>query len=186
MEADWSVEIGAGLPMIVVPWEGFVDLRVEPAAALQLPEVAAMPALAQALMQLNQESSPVFTSKCDFWTLTADEIDPLEFDATPENATQGIACYIDIISRHESRFASFPAHEALARTFVGELRKVELYQARVELVIRPLTVDKHEGFAFTLYVAACGPTEDAARTIFHKALESTATITMKKAATTGE
>jgi hypothetical protein len=186
MEADWSVEIGADLPMIVVPWASFIDLRLEPAAAYHLQEAVAIPALAQALTQLNQEPSAIFTSKCDFWPIGTSEIDPLEFAATPENAKHGIACYIDIIARDESLFTSFPAHEVLARSIVDELRGVELTQGRVELVIRPAIVDEHEGFAFTLYVAACGLTEDAARAIFKSALEAATPITMKQAATAGE
>src|SRR5215813_14442400 len=74
VEADWSVEIGADLPLIAVPWEGFVDLRRDLAAAHELRETTAAPMLGEALIDLNQEASPVFTSKCDFWLLTADEI----------------------------------------------------------------------------------------------------------------
>src|ERR1700756_5789853 len=81
MEADWSVEVGTDLPMIAVPWEGFVDLRRDPRLASSLIEVSSCSILAQSLIRLNQQDCPVFTSKCDHWLLSGEEIDPLEFDA---------------------------------------------------------------------------------------------------------
>ena len=186
MEADWSVEIGADLPLIAVPWESFVDLRRDLAAARRLRETAVAPVLAESLIELNQESSPVFTSKCDFWLLTTDEIDPLEFDAAREDACQGVACYIDIIPRSMALFASFAAQEVWVRSAVDEMRTMHVQQARAELVIRSSAVDEREGYALTLYVASCGRSEDSACEIFHGALKAAAAITMKQAAIAGE
>jgi len=186
MEADWSVEIGADLPMIIVPWEGFVDLRRDPLLASRLNETANSPSLAQALIKLNQEASPVFTSKCDLWLLSADEIDPLEFDAKRGDTQQGIACYIDIIARRRSLFASFPAHEAWVRSVTNKMRDVRMPQTHADLVIRPSTVNDRAGYALTLYVASCGATEDVARSIFRVALETASTITMDLSPTVGE
>jgi hypothetical protein len=186
MEADWSVEIGADLPAIVVPWEGFVDLRHNLGLVSAIVEAAATPDLAQTLIRLNQETSPIFTSKCDLWLLSADEIDPLEFDAEREEAEQGIACYIDMIARNEALFASFAAHESWVRSTTDEMRDASVRQARAEFVVRSSTVNECEGYAVTLYVASCGATETAARSIFRTALETAVTITMKQAATMGE
>lgn len=186
MEADWSVQIGAELPVIEVPWPGFVDLRLDPFAAHRLQEISASSLPEEVLLTLNQQSSPVFTSKCDFWRLARDEINSLEFDATEENAKSGTACYIDIIARSKSLFTSFLAHEAWARSAIDEMHRVRLLQAQAELVIRSSTVDEREGFAFTLYVASCGSTADAAYIVFRSALESAAAITMKQAAIAGE
>lgn len=186
MEADWSVEVGADLPMIAVPWEGFVDLRRGFSSISEIHEAFATPELAQALIRLNRESSRVFTSKCDVWALTADEIDPLEFDAEKKNAEQGIACYIDMILRDQVIGASFKAHEQWVRSASTELRRTELPQARVELVVRPANVDANSGFGITLYVAACGADAVAATSIFQTALDTSVAITMKQAATTGE
>lgn len=185
MEADWSAEIGTNLPVIAVPWEGFVDLRRSPQMASVLPETAVSPILAQWLITLNQEASLVFTSKCDTWALTANEIDPLEFDAAGEDVTEGLACYIDIIARKALLFASFPAHEIWVRSAANEMGQIKLRQARAELVIRKAIVNELDGYAVTLYVAASGVTEDAVRNIFDIALETAAMITMKLA-TTGE
>lgn len=185
MEGDWAVEVGADLPAIVVPWEGFVELRHDPSLASGLPETAASPALEQALVRLNQSLSPVFTSKCDAWPLSGNEIDPLEFDAAREDAKHGIASYIDIIARRASLFMSFPAHEIWIRSAIDEVRQTQLRQARADLVVRMASVEGREGFAITLYVAACGATVNAAEHTFLIALETAATITMKHAANNG-
>ncbi len=47
MEADWEIEVGAGSPVIQGHWPGFVDLRVHPERASQLPEATELPALAR-------------------------------------------------------------------------------------------------------------------------------------------
>jgi hypothetical protein len=186
MEADWSVEIGPDLPVITVPWEGFVDLRHTPSLTNSLEETVATPALAQALITLNSASSPVFTSKCDLWLLGPDEIDPLEFEAGREEAQQGIACYIDIVGRSAGLFTSFVEHEAWVRAATAELRDTLLPQAHAELVVRQSYVNDLEGFAVTLYTAACGATEADAQSVFRAVLETAITITMVKAVTTGE
>ena len=181
MEADWSVEIGADLPVIAVPWEGFIDLRHAPSLASGLEEAATAPALARALVTLNAAISPVFTAKCDLWLLTPDDIDPLEFGASREQAQQGIACYIDIVARDAEVFASFAAHEAWVRASTIELREVELLRARVEFVVRASSVDDHEGFAVTLYTAACAVTEADVKSTFHDALGTATAITIRQA-----
>ncbi len=181
MESDWSVEIGADLPVIAVPWEGFIDLRHAPSLASSLDETVTAPALARMLVKLNAAISPVFTSKCDLWLLTPDDIDPLEFGANREQSQQGIACYIDVVARDAEVFASFAAHEAWVRAATAELREVELPRARVEYVVRASSVDGHEGFAVTLYTAACAVTEADVKSIFHDALETATAITIKQA-----
>ena len=80
MEADWSVEIGADLPRIVVPWDDvdagatdlrFVDLRKDPGAAARLAEVQGFPALERALVALNAAGFAGMTSKCDVFSIDA-------------------------------------------------------------------------------------------------------------------
>jgi hypothetical protein len=186
VEADWSVEIGADLPIVAVPWEGFVDLRREPLLAQSLAETTTAPALAQMLVKLNAAAAPVFTSKCDLWTLAADDIDPLEFEASREDAQVGTACYIDVIARDPTIFASFTLHEAWVRAATAELREMVLSQARVELVVREALVDDLEGFAVTLYTAACSSKEAGVQSTFRDALEAAAAITIKRAAAAGE
>src|SRR5690242_15140068 len=107
MEADWSVEIGPGLPVIDAAWDGFVDLRSSPEKIHAIVEARQHPALREALLMLNGAGSPVFTTKCDCWRLPVAEIDPDEFGATREIARVGFASYIDVVERDPSRFASF-------------------------------------------------------------------------------
>jgi len=156
MEADWAVEVGAGLPEVHVPWEGFVDLRHAQPDLDTIAEAARFPALARALATLNGESSPVFTAKCDVWSMAADEIDPDEFAARPEDAICGLASYIDVIERDPAKMASFEFHERHVRRLVDDLRALPLRNGRADLVIRAAAVEGREGYAITLYAAGCG------------------------------
>jgi hypothetical protein len=185
VEADWSVEIGAGLPVISVPWEGFIDLHRNPSRIREIAEVVSHPVLAHALEILNAASSPVFTSKCDCWPLPADEIDPLEFDAGREEAQQGVGCYIDVVAQKPSLFASFTAHEEWVRTATHRLRTLPQRQARADLVVRRAFVDEQEGCGITLYVAACAASEAGACVVLQTALDHAIAATIESA-TTGE
>lgn len=209
MEADWSVEIGADLPHIFVPWEGyrtgserdassgenagrtnlagddlsqgndqagpnlrFIDLRGNPAAIESLDEPRRYPVLKRALTALNSTGSPVFTSKCDVFPLAKEEIDPLELDASPE-CSSGLSCYIDLSMRDCSTFASFSVHEVWLRQVVERLRRsAQVRSARADFVLRPATVFAREGFAVTLYVAACGRDISAALSAWEAALDA--------------
>jgi hypothetical protein len=186
MEADWSVEIGSDLPEIVVPWEGFVDLRQRPSLVSSIAETATNSALAEALGVLNATSSPVFTSKCDLWPLIADEIDPFEFEASAEEAQRGLACYIDIVAHSAALCASFGAHERWVRIATAQLRETAFSQARTDLVVRSSKINTHEGFGITLYVSTCAATAAWAESIFPAALQAATAITINAAVLAGE
>jgi len=193
MEADWSVEVGNDLPVIAVPWESFVDLRDRPELIASITEVAGNEALSEALMVLNASALPVFTSKCDCWLLTADEIDPLEFEAECDDAQRGIGCYIDILSRDLAVYRSFSAHEKWVRRATLSLRAMRQPQAKVEFVVRPALMlqnnaadEVQRGFGITLYVYACAAEETAAKEVFQIALRTATTITMQKEPIAGE
>ena len=164
MEADWAAEISPDLPCITVPWnisgsisgEGFIDLRHNSAAIDDIEEAATHPALREALLTLNSTASPLFTAKCDLWTLSQSEIDPDEFASSPENAQYGTASYIDVLCRDLSACASFEFHERWARRLTDLLRARDLSHGRVEIVLRPSLVDENSGFGLTLYAAGCG------------------------------
>ena len=156
LEADWGVEIAPDLPEIAVPWEGFVDLRGNPAGLQSIPEAADFPALARALAVLNDQASPVFTAKCDVWNVAADEIDPYEFATLSNDALFGVASYIDVIEHDPACSASFAHQEELSARLTGALRELELRNGRVDLVVRAAVVDGREGYGITLYAAGCG------------------------------
>ena len=98
MEADWEFEVGGDAPVIEACWPGFIDLRLNPQRARDLPEAVRFPALAAVLETLNSRTSSVWTSKCDFWpTLDADTFDPDELDAAPASCAHAVGCYIDLL-----------------------------------------------------------------------------------------
>jgi hypothetical protein len=180
MEADWGAEAGTDLPQIVVPWDGFVDLTLDPEAAAMLEETAERPALAQALRRLHASDSPLLTSKCDVWELTADEIDPYEFDCSGEDALTGIASYIDVIARDPSLFCSFARHEAWAAILVRSLRELPIRNGRVDVTIRSAeaAIPFLTGFGITLYSAGCGADSVSAAAAWEKVLEAAIAATI--------
>ena len=189
MEADWVAEVGPDLPSIDVPWEGFVDLRQDPSAVLALAEAAAHPALRESVLTLNTEHSPVFTAKCDAWTLARYDIDPDEFAAQAEQAHEGFASYIDMLHRDPARLASFEFHERWVRSLTGSLRKICLRNGRVDLVIRPASADSSPSYGLTLYAAGCGADATTAYAACEGVLRAavTATINLDSSASlTGE
>jgi hypothetical protein len=79
MEADWAAEVGPDLPSIDIPWEGFVDLREVSSLVQVVKEATDHHALGRALITMNSEASPVFSTKCDVWSFSGFEIDHDEF-----------------------------------------------------------------------------------------------------------
>ena len=172
MEADWSVELAAGDPVVVVPWNAldesfrFVDLRENIHAIDEIEEAQQEPALHSALLVLNGAGSQLWTAKCDTWTSGShdehgelDPIDPWEMDAAPEDAVFTAGCYIDVLLRDG---ASFAVQERWIRALTERLRGVELRCARIELVLRRAEVRGRSGFAVTCFFQGCGATSELA------------------------
>jgi hypothetical protein len=174
MEADWEIEVGGGAPVIEVLWPSFVDLRLHPERAAQFSEAIEFPALAEALVAMNAPGSPVWTSKCDFWSIVDPAaLDPDELDAPQARAAFGLACYIDVLQRAGWQWPS-PAEAANAcQDLINNLRLVPLKCCRVDLVVREV-IDASESAAetgkidlgTTAYLTACGSSRfEAARTL---------------------
>jgi len=181
MEADWSVEIGADLPSITVPWSAdglaFLNLRqaLRESPAALLPEAQHYPALGRALAHLNSASSQVFTSKCDVFALAADDLDPFEMESTSANCNSGLACYIDLLRAGEAAFAPFAEQEAWLKRTTHALRATPSTQARAELVLRSASIATNhgtprDGFGVTLYVTGCGRDPATAQSSWEQAL----------------
>ena len=164
MEADWEVEIGGEAPVIDAHWPGFVDLRLTPVRAAQVPEAAQLPALADALVRLNALSSPVWTSKCAVWPVT--EFDPDELDAPSEAATNAVACYVDLLPVSDQQWNSPESAAIYCKSLCGRLRPITLRCCRADLVIRRAHITPVlEGLGITAYLTACGPTSAEANAI---------------------
>jgi hypothetical protein len=178
MEADWEVEVGGGAPAIEAHWPGFVDLRLHPDHAWQLPEAAQLPGLAEVLAKLNALVSPVWTSKCDFWPVVErDEFDADELDAPPGCSANAMGCYIDLLPRGDRQWEMPAAAAAACKRLCGLLRAVPLRCCRVDFVIRSafiapdLTGPTPLDLGITAYLTACGPSAAEAAQTLAAALE---------------
>ena len=183
MEADWEVEVGAGPPAIEAQWPGFVDLRLHPERAWQLPEAAQLPALAEVLAKLNAAASPVWTSKCDLWQVVdLAEFDPDELDAPPGCSAHAMGCYIDLLPRGDRRWELPATVAAGCKRLCGLLRAVPLRCCRVDFVIRrafialDLTGPAPMDLGITAYLTACGPSAAEAAQTLQAALEAFAHV----------
>jgi hypothetical protein len=181
VEADWSVEIGAGLPVIEADWAGFVDLRKDMGAVDGIAEAATEPALRAALVALNGAGSPVFTSKCEVWELGPEEIDPLEFDCAAECGV-GRASWVDVMARDAGMFGSFAEHEGWVRGIVARLQAERIGCGRVDAVVRSAVAGEREGFGITLYAAGCGVDAGTAREAWAVVLGASVLATMREVA----
>lgn len=181
MEADWAAEIGPHLPSIDIPWDGFIDLRKNLYAINTIAEAALHPALSSALCAFNAEDSLLFTSKCDQWTME-EAIDPDEFAAPVDEAQITVASYIDILPRDPTRLASLSFHENWARQLTSALHNLPVAHGRIDLVLRPATVDQHPGFGITLYTAGCGADASTAKAAWQAVLAAAIPATISSAA----
>ena len=181
MEADWAVEVGPEFPLIDASWDGFVDLRSSSSKVDSVVEATNHPALREALLALNSEGSQVFTSKCDAWALTADEIDADEFGAGANEPLAGFASYIDILERDNMRFASLAICEQQARALTVQIRPISLRCGRVDLVVRAAIANEQSGYGLTLYAAGCGADAAAAYACWKAVLGAAVAATISAA-----
>lgn len=156
MEADWEFEVGGDAPVIDAYWPGLINLREEPERVGQIAETQALPELADVLLQLNQEESPVWTSKTEIFT--PEQIDRDELTASLDEAQFTIACYIDLLRRNEQIWKLPSKAEKECRSLCAQLREIPLRCCRVDLVIRRAELSDGIDFGITAYLTACGGT----------------------------
>ena len=178
MEADWSVELGADDPMIVVPWSApgddackcrFIDLRFDAAQLIEeIEEARLFPALRYGLLELNRAASPFWTSKCGAWN-HAEALDAYEMDADPEEALFSAGSYVDLLARDNT--LSFDQLEQWMRRVAEILRRVPARAARVELVLRPARVHEVPGYGVTWFVEGSGGTAERAGRAWSEAFQ---------------
>ena len=158
MEADWEVEIGGGAPVIEAHWSGFIDLRTHPDRICEIAETQEFPPLAEFLLKLNSDRSPLWTSKCDVWR--------------PEPG--GLAFYVDMLPRDGDVFADWKQAETFCRDLImkfmpanspaGKAEQSGRFafaneekagiEANLTLVIRQAVTEHSEGFGITVYFSA--------------------------------
>ncbi len=207
MLAEWSVECAPEDPVLVVPWSEdnseipssglhnhssgsastlrFIDLRENPYDLDHLPEAEQFPPLMHALRALNAARSPVFTAKCDAWTLDSEELEHLRLNLNfpPEDTPNGFASYIDILLRERSLFASFHQNEQYLHRLTRRAESLDHPYAQLDCIIRPALVDltgPQEGFAITLYIKALGPDAPTAYQNWAAGLESVVALIRSK------
>jgi hypothetical protein len=184
MEADWSVALATGDPMVIVPWAAsaedvqpckFLDLRLHPNLIDEIAEVRCRPALRAALLLLNGAASPLWTAKCDVWNSSVEEgaepYDPYEMNAKPEETIFGAGSYVDLLPRDGALLSSFERQERWIRAMIQSLRLVTGCAARVEFVLRHAEVDSVPGFAVTWFVEGCGATAQRAAQAWGEAFD---------------
>jgi hypothetical protein len=191
MEADWTVALAPGDPIVAVPWAGpedkirsfkFVDLRLGAHQVDEIEEARSTPALRSALLVLNADTSPLWTAKCDAWTSSVDEgaepFDPYEMDADPGEVAFGAGSYVDLLPRDVGFRAGFERQEHWIRAVTEVLRSTPASAARVELVLRRAEVEGASGFAVTWFVEGCGSTAQRAGQRWAEALDLALAVVM--------
>jgi hypothetical protein len=184
MEADWTVALAAGDPVITVPWAAsdddigkcrFVDLRLGADRINEIEEARAKPPLRSALLLVNAATSPLWTAKCDIWTSSVEEgaepFDAYEMAAESGDTAFGAGSYVDLLARDASFLASFERQGRWIRAVTELLRSTPASAARVELVLRRAEVEGALGFAVTWFVEGCGSTAQDAEQAWGKALD---------------
>jgi hypothetical protein len=161
MEADWEVDMGTDSPVIAAHWDGLVDLRDEPQRVDEIAETKMLPGLAEALVRLNEDGSPVWTSKTDVFV--PEQVDPDELSASNEGATSAIACYVDVLMREGWTWDSLSVAEQACRKICERMKGIALERCRVDMVIREAQGAGLNELGATAYLTACGGTSKAAR-----------------------
>ena len=167
MIADWTVDIGPNSPRIVLPWEGWVDLRAGAfaEAARSLPEVRAFPELEPLLRAASGEHTS--TAKVDVFPVSREEVDPEIAEAGEEQTASGLGSYLDVVltptSATAAAFRGFAAFEQVARAAAAGLRDTGPPLAYTEIVLRAARLYDRETFGWTLYATGFGPDAEAAR-----------------------
>ena len=169
MEADWEFDIGGDAPVIDALWTGFIDLGTAPLRVGEINETQGQPGLAEALVRLNAEDAPFWTSKSDVFR--PEEMDADELEAHADETHHRAACYIDLLKRKP--VWNFPLEaERDCKQLCKRLREIPLRCCRVDLVIRRAVIGDVNSLGATAYFTACGGTELQARTTLAECLSA--------------
>ncbi len=168
MQADFSVECGAGDECLEIPWASddgalrYCDLKHNPELIERLEEVQLFPELGEFLRKANTRESLFQSVKCDAWF--TDEPAPEEeiFEANGK-----FGSYVDLVFEAIDSRGSFETHEASVRKFVQSLKSTPEMSASVELIVRRCffhdRASEQDGFYLSCYVFGYGNDETEAR-----------------------
>ena len=195
MLSEWSTECSVDDPVLVVPWSNedgslhWVDLRAEMRddpefddGLDEIHEADAHPALLGTLRTLNAARSPVFTAKCDVWSMDEDELSALRMDLMLDDgvAEAGITSYIDLLWRERRIFTSRHQAEQLLHRLDRLAGELPHSLAKLECILRPAVIELdgvvQEGYAVSLYVKGCGVDASEAETRWGAALRDVARL----------
>jgi hypothetical protein len=187
MDADFSVELGDGDPMLDFPWTdesgrlAYFDLKRRPELLAQVEEATQHPALAEFLRSVNSAHSVLESAKCDAWAAT-------EITAEEEifGASHKFASYVDLVFSHSNQRQSFPEHKTFAKRLAELLRRAPEIPSSLEVCLRrcffaDITTSR-EGFYFTLYVTGYGNDEVSARQNWSIGMKLTASAILQLSA----
>jgi len=170
MQADYTIELGAGDPALELPWcaeDGscrYLNLKQNPELVLNVAEAARYPALSEFLSRINASGFPLETAKCDAW---------LSHELFPEEEIFGASCkfvsYIDLLFVMEGHRTSFDQHETLTKDLCRLLERAPEMAAAAEFVVRHCHYhvdgtqsDSTTGFCVTAYVTGYGDNQEEA------------------------
>jgi hypothetical protein len=170
MDADFSVELGAGDETLSVPWASedghlrYYDLKRQPEMLLYVNEASGHRELGEFLVTVNAPLSRLQTAKCDAWFTRE-----LNEEEDIYGASCKFASYVDLFfSDDEPRF-SLERHEDLARRLATLLGRAPEISAAAEFIIRRCfyqtsgNEDATAGFSITFYLFGYGDDESEAR-----------------------
>lgn len=190
MQADFSVELGAGDPTLELPWKSddprvqYYDLHSHPDLLAQIPEAQANEPLAEFLAAINSPHCLVQTAKCDTWSSQQMDVEDEPFGAAVKYES-----YIDLVPAAAGPRYSFPEIEDLGRKLARLLQRVPEIPAAAEFVVRrcyyhpesePAAV--REGFYLTFYLSGYGEEEPEAQQRWSIALQLVANALLQLSA----
>jgi hypothetical protein len=168
MDADFSIELGRGDPVLDFPWTdpagkfAYVDAKRCPELITSIEEAEKFPELGEFLRVMNSPRSIVETAKCDAWPTTE-----LSAEEDVYNASHKFASYVDVVFSEIDVRLSFSLHEQFARKLVALLRRVPETPSAAEVCVRRCYFGEQdgvlEGFYCTLNVSGYGNDDASAR-----------------------
>ncbi len=176
MDAEFTVELGAGDPTLAIPWSSedgrlrYYDLKRQPDLLLYIDEATRYPEMAEFLVHINSTASLLESAKCDAWYST--ELSETE---SVYGAAGKFVSYVDVVfSANAARF-SFEQHEDFGQRLCKLLSRAPQISAAAEFILRRCYFHgsangderdipaPREGFYFTFYLSGYGDDEADAR-----------------------